>query len=178
MQLKPFEIKGDAPQWSLIYDILASKQIGDIATYDELSEAIDADIRTSRAPLYKAHNELLEQKLRGIEVVKNTGYRIVQANEHQRLAKGQHKKARRRIKQAIRIVQGTDHSLLTEQERSEMNAIQLNLSRQADAIRRLENRQGRTEAAVKAVEQKVESGEDRLARLERLEEALRSKGLL
>lgn len=177
MNLKPFEIKGEAPQWSLIYDILATKNIGDVATYAELSEAIDADIRTTRAPFYKAANQLLEQKLRGTEVVPNVGYRIVEASEHQRLARGQHKKARRRIRQAIRIVDGTDRSLLDPQGRSEIDAIKINLSRQADAIRRLENRQTRSEAALKAVEKTVESDSDRIAKLEKLAEDLKRKGL-
>lgn len=178
MQLKPFEIKGDMPQWQMVYDVLDRKQIDDIVTYNELTEALGRDFLADRGPFYKAQRHLLEQKLRALAPIPTIGYQVVQATDHERLARKEHRSGRRKIRKAKNLVQHADRTGMAPEVRQKFDALEGTLSRQEDAIRRIDIKTQRHEAAIKAVEQKVESGEDRLARLERLEEALRSKGLL
>lgn len=175
MNTRPFEIKGDEPQWQTIYDLLASKPHGGIVTYAELSEAIGKDIRLGRSAIYKAHNELLKRNMRAIEVVTNVGYRVVESNEQDRLAKGQHKKARRRIKQGVRLIHHANRSRLTPEERTRFDAMELTMSQHSEAIRRLETRQKRTDEALKTTARTVDITAERL---ERIEAALKRSGHL
>lgn len=189
METKPFEPKGDAPEWQLVYDVISQKNINDIVTHEELSEALGRDFLANRSPFYKAQKVMLEQKLRALSPVLGIGYRVVEAKDHERLARKEHKSGRRKVKKALGLVKHADRSEMTPEVRQKFDAIQVNLAGQDDFIRRIDIRTQRHETAIRAsqenqraLEDKVESQDERVARLEdqqrRLAEAMERKGIV
>lgn len=145
-----FEIKGAEPQWATIYGRLRQMSIGDIVSYEELSALLpDAAEGSWRGAFHRAVREMEEQHKRSFDNVRNTGYRMVAANEHERLARAHHKRAKRQLKTSVRKAHSADRSKLTREERARLDAIELNLSRQVELTRRLEGRVERVEAELK-----------------------------
>lgn len=134
-----FEVKGDRPQWMVIYERLADMQIGDVIKDDELAGLLpDAPEGSVRSAFYRAVKETEDELRRTFCRVRTTGYRMVDANEHERLARDQHKRARRRLTAARRKAHSADRSRLTPDERRRLDAVELNLAQMQDMTKRLD----------------------------------------
>lgn len=72
-----FKPKGEKPLWKLVYDFVAPMQIGDMVTYEELSEAADQDIKENRSLIYTANKHLLRDQKRLLVVERQVGYKVV-----------------------------------------------------------------------------------------------------
>ena len=115
--LRPFQPKADLPEWRLIYDrLLAQADFGDIITYAELDEVLGREFIDNRTPLYKARARMAEDRNRWVESEPGVGYRVIEANEHIRVAGGRRKRAQQQMKQMMRITNGTDLARLTPSE--------------------------------------------------------------
>lgn len=163
-----FETKADRPQWAIIYDRLASMQIGETIKYDELTGLLpDATIETIRGAFYTAVRHIEDDMQRTFDNVRTVGYRMVDAPEHERLARSQHKKAKRRLKSAFRKARSADRSRLDPDQRRRLDAIEDHLGRQQDMIRRLDARVTAVETEVKST--KRQQKQDAAAVSERLD---------
>lgn len=145
-----FEIKGDRPQWQVVYDRLAGMRIDEVVKYDELAALLpDAAEGSWRSAFWRAVREMEDARKRSFANVRGVGYRMVSAVEHERLARTHHKRAKRQLKNSARKAHSADRSQLTREERARIDAIELNLSRQVELTRRLEARVVRVETDLK-----------------------------
>lgn len=159
-----FEVKGAVPESQLVYQLFEDKDFGDVVTYEQLDAALGRDFRSQRGPLYKADDMLLRNRSRALAAVKNEGYRVVQAREHETLGRSRHRRARKQINQAVRVVTGTDRSALTEDERRRLSGLELALSRQQQMIRRLDDAVTQHDADLRDLRQRTSNTEDLLKR--------------
>lgn len=145
----PFQTKGDRPEWQIVYDHLRTLNVGDTVTYATLDRLLDRDFIPDRSPIYRAMKQLEENDKRTLDNVPNVGYRVVAPNEHEFLARRHHQRSKRQMKKALRKAKSADRNKMTADERTRIDAIELNVSRQADQIRYLSIRQTKTERALR-----------------------------
>lgn len=170
-----FDMKGDRPMWQVVYDKLVTLDVGDVIKDAELSALLpDASEGSVRSAFHRALRELETTHPRTLDRVRLIGYRVVEAREHERLARGQHKRARRRIGAALRKAHSADRTKLTREERRRLDAVEDQLGRQQEMIRRLDTR-------TKAIEERTAVNEKDTARqtdrIDALVDLLRRHGI-
>lgn len=170
----PFQTVGERPKWELVKDELDKLDVGDIITYDCLSDILGCDFRTNRGPLYKAASEWGSERKRALRPVLNVGYRVVDAWEHEPIAKQQQKRSRRALARSRRVVENADRSRLTDDQRQKFDAMELNISRMEEIQRRMSRRLTRVEAKTDATERTTAETSERV---KRLEDTLRRHGI-
>jgi len=158
-------------QWRIVYDAVAALNIGDTVTYEQLSEMLGRPFADDRGPIYRAMTELERENRRTLDVVPRVGYRVVDAPEHEKLARRHHKRSRRQLKKAHSKLASADRARLTPEERAKFDALELTVSRHEDMIRRLDSRVEKHETAIKdnrrttkELEARVDELAERLAR--------------
>lgn len=180
-----FEIKGDRPQWQIIYDRIVDMAVGEVIKYDELFGLLpDAPEGSVRGAWQQAVKRVEDDRKRTFANVRKVGYRMVEANEHEGLARGHHRRANRQLKRAKRKAVSADRSRLTREERARIDAVELNLSRQIEMTNRLSARMARVETDLNAAREEVKStrrqqSTDTAAlsdRLDRLEQSMTRLG--
>jgi hypothetical protein len=177
MASKPFEPKGEVARWVPVYERLKNMAIGEIITYEELSELAGVNIRRDRSPFVRAAEELLSKNQRLMKNLLDEGYAVAHPSEQSEVARNQTRKANRRLKTAIKILSNTDNNHLTPQQRRHSEAYLDALSAQSDMMRRLSRRQDRLEKGLKDARQETramrretkETTAELAERLERLE---------
>lgn len=173
-----FEPKGDVAEWKLIYDLISDLNVGDIVTYDELTEVLGRDFLRSRGPFHKANKELLANEKRGLLNVKNKGYRVVSAAEHESAAKDQHRYAKRRLRKSKHWLANTDRSELPPEVAERFDRLESTLDRQIDFTRRLDQRVQRVEKALEASRsEQADQAAETTERLGKLIAALQRHGI-
>lgn len=178
MHVMAFEPKGDVAEWQLVYDRLSTLAVGDVITYDELTLLLGRDFLQARGPFHKANKRLLEEHSRGLLNVKNVGYRVVTAAEHEMAARDQHRFAKRRLTTAKRWVRNTDRAELEPEVAERFDRLEESLGRQIDFTRRLDKRVARVEKAIKESRNENEERADATAeRLTKLMAALERHGI-
>lgn len=161
-----FQTKGDRPQWQVVYEHLEKLQIGDVVKDDELADLLpDASRPSVVTAFWRAVAEMQRVHLRTFARVRMVGYEMVEARDHERLAREQHRRAKRRLKAARAKIGSADRSRLTEEERRRFSAIEDHLAIQASMLRRLETRQDKVEARVATTEKDSASLADKVDRL-------------
>lgn len=164
-----FEVKGHQSQWKTIFDNLSRMDIGDVVTMKDLYGMLPGVPQSSVRPaFYRAVKEMQDKKSRTFAVVRGTGYRMVDANEHESLARGKHKSARKQLKKAQQIVAAADRSRLTPDERRRLDELEHHMARQASMLKRLDERAERTEQRVAVTEKDLAQMDDRLEQMESL----------
>lgn len=178
MHAMAFEPKGEISEWQLIFDRLAKLKVGDVITYDELTLILGREFLQARGPFHKANKRLLETHKRGLLNVKNVGYRVVTAAEHELAARDQHRYANRRLRSSRRWLTNTDRSELAPEVAERFDRLEQSLDRQIDFTRKLDRRVANVEKVLKA--SRSESAENATAtseRLAKLVEALERHGI-
>jgi hypothetical protein len=150
-----FKTKGDQPEWRMVYDAIQGKDFGDLISYKELDAALGRDFRTNRQPLYRAAEELLAEQRRALTSVPNQGYRVVEAREHEDLARADHKSARRKIRRGIRRLAGAERSRLTNEEKARIDLLELGYRRHDHMLRRLDARVEKQNTEIQEVKAQV-----------------------
>jgi hypothetical protein len=104
-----FASKGDRPEWRMIYeDLLDGADFGTVITYRQLEDLLGRNFETNRGPLYRARQDLGTRRHRWLEAIPQTGYRVVEANEHVRLSVAHRRKSKRQLSIATRVLTATD----------------------------------------------------------------------
>jgi hypothetical protein len=113
------------PLWMEMLEKVKDKPYGSQITYQELIEyAKGEDIRDEKRYIFeKMRKELLEQKNKALENIRDVGYRIVKPNEHSRLANREIKRAYRRVKSGASIILHVDYEQLNDSEKAQANLI-------------------------------------------------------
>lgn len=113
----PFKPKADLPEWRLIYDrLLEQADFGDVITIGQLDEVLGRPFVENRGPLYRARRELGDMRRRWFEPVPGVGYRIIEASEHMHAAQARKQRARRQLRQMVKIGEVTDLSRLNPEQ--------------------------------------------------------------
>ena len=110
------------PEWKRLYDELAgSLQFDQVIYYIRLSEAAGIDIRSPRGrqQFHRFAKEVLKMKQMHFENVPRVGYRVVRPEEHAKCASGRVKRARRRIRDGMRIAFNTALDAMSPEARRE-----------------------------------------------------------
>lgn len=171
-----FDVKDALPQWEKVYNLLAAAEVDQIITYEEFDKALKLDFRAAQRPGFdKAVQQLERRNLRTVDNVRNKGYRIVRAHEHERLARKHQLKGLRQTKRSMRKVKSADRSKLGLDEKRRLDALEMhyvqlqaaqrrNAERieQVDTARKLDRRQVTEEVAllaqqVQRLQQQVDS---------------------
>lgn len=174
-----FEIKGDRAQWQTIFEHISTMNIGDVIKHDELASLLpDAPEPSIRSAFYRAVQECETDLKRTFTNVRGVGFKMAAANEHERLARGHHKRAKRQLKRAKRKAVAADRSLLTREERTRIDAVELNLARQIEMTNRLESRVAKVETDLKAARREQRTDSAVLAeRVDKLADLLAKHGI-
>ena len=112
-----FKPKGEKPVWKMVYDYVVSLPVETIVTMEELSEAIDGEIRSNRGAVYKARKVLAKDKKRYLIAVRGTGYRVVEGTAQLNHAENRHELAQRQIKLANFEAVNVDTKKMSIEER-------------------------------------------------------------
>lgn len=179
--MSPFEPAGESARWRVIYELLASTDVGGILTYEAMAEALELDPNedrhTMQVAMRRAARELETVNKHAIEAVKNVGYRIVEPEEHLKLAKGQQRRSSRALARGQSVVTNVDLSSVDPEVRHAFQVVASAFAMQQEFNRRVDVRQKKLEDALETVREKSARTDDEvadiLARLERLE---RDKG--
>lgn len=175
--MSPFEPLGQTARWRTVYNLFQSTGTGNIVPYQAIADALDLDPETDRHAIQMAVRRAAKSFLRdddhAIESVRNVGYRVVEPEEHLRLAQQQQKKSRKAL------VRGHDtavHVDLNGMEPSIRRAFEVTaraFSTLLEYNRRLDTKQKHLEEALSSVSVQVDRSKEDItelrARLERLE---------
>lgn len=173
----PFEPAGDTARWRIIYDLLIKASIDQVITYQEMGEALALDPEADRHAIQMAVRRAAKEHEvtdgRALDVVPNTGYRIVTVPEHLTLAKRHQKKASRALARGQSKVEHVDLTGVDPETKRAFEVVALAFQMQADFNRRLEANQKKlarqVDAAASAQERTAEDIADLRLRLARLE---------
>jgi hypothetical protein len=173
--VRRFEPKGERAQWRIVYDLLCPLGVGDILTYDAITEALGVDnINQVRGAVHRAAKEWGKDHHRALSPVHKVGYRVVAGAETEILIRKQHRRTRRSMTKARDLTRDTDRSMLSPEERVRFDRMELRLSRHTDMIRRIDTRQDKMEEAIETDRAARQATEAKVARLE---EAMRRHGI-
>lgn len=176
--MSPFTPTGDRARWRILYELVKTRDVGDIITYDEMGAALGVDPATDRTVIQlafrRAAREFLVHNMRATDVIPNTGYRIVEATEHLGLAQRQQRRAGRAIAASRSVLDHVDWSRVTDPEaRKALELAGVMIARQQDMMARMDIRQRRLEEVVDVVAAHADRTDaemdDLRARLARLE---------
>lgn len=175
--MSPFEPVGETARWRTIYNHLADTPVDGVLTYEAMGEALDLDPvkdrHTIQVAMRRAAKELEAEDNRAVEAVKNVGYRVVQPEEHLRLARYQQRRSSRALARGHSKVVNVDLSNVDPEIRQAFQVVASAFAMQMEFNRRTDVRQKRLEESLEAVREKSSRTDDEVAelraRLERLE---------
>lgn len=181
--MSPFTPLGETARWRILYGVLQDTAVGSVAPYNQLAQALSVhpvrDRRTIQAAMSRAARELEEVDKHAVEAVANIGYRVVEASENLRLARGHQRKsvlALRRGKSKLVNIDPVDFSKLPAAMQTLVHNALVLVTEQQDFNRRTDIRQKNLEAAMASVQQKSSATEDQVAALTRRLATLEQKG--
>jgi alkylated DNA nucleotide flippase Atl1 len=179
--MSPFKPIGERARWRIVYDLLCKTPTGDVLTYEAIGEALGLDSESERHVIQmavrRAAKEHEEADKRAIEVVPNKGYRVVEAPEHLRLARGHHKRASKSLVRGQSKVVHVDLGALEPDTRRAFEVVAAAFAAQIEFNKRFDLRQKRLEKAFEDIAARTDKTEQRTeqeiaelkARLARLE---------
>jgi len=174
----PFKPLGDIARWRIIYNLLTVRQVDDILTYDEMGDALNLDPvkdrRIIQGAMPRASKEFEESDKHALTAVPNIGYRIVEPEEHLRLAKDQQRRSSRALVSGRSKVVNVDLSEVAPEVRQAFQVVASAFAMQMEFNRRTDIRQKKLEQSLDAIRDKTTRTDNEVAelrdRLKRLEE--------
>jgi len=171
-----FQARGERAQWKILYDELVRMVFGEIITDDEIATLLpDAAPGSVAGAMARAIKEIETNNSRSLERVRRVGYRMIEPTEHEPAARRIQGRAVKIVTRAHRKARSADRSRLDPDERRRVDALELNLLAQAEMLRRLQNKQEKTDARLARTEKDNSAINDRLDELESL---LRRHGIV
>lgn len=165
----PFEPVGDLARWRTVYDMLKPLVVDDVLTYEALAQALglnaDHDRPVMQAAVRRAARTFEQADKHALVAVPNVGYRVVRADEHVVLARGQQRRASRALERGHSKVVNVDLRGLSPEVRALTEATARAFSLQMDFNRRFDVRQQRLEGVVAEVSERTDRSEAEIAEL-------------
>lgn len=172
---EPFEVRGDLPEWKMIYDRLKTLKIDEMVTYEDLYLVLGRVFQEDRSPLYRAVKELEHHDSRTLVNVRGQGYRVAHPSEHEGLAKGHVRKSHRQLTKARSRADSADRSGLDPETRKRLEALSVHLGAVHRMVVKLNRKTSEQDEALMKVRRQVqrdrrESQEDLAALSDRLDQ--------
>ena len=175
--MSPFEPVGETARWRLIYSALQTKNVDDVITYEEMADLLQLDPtdnkHTIQVAMRRAAIELEKVDKHAVEAVINVGYRIVEPEEHLRLAKGHQRRSSKALARGQSKVVNVDLSSVDPEVRNAFQVVASAFAMQMEFNRRTDIRQKKLEESLDAVRQQSTRTDEEVAelkaRLDRLE---------
>jgi hypothetical protein len=105
----------------VVLDLCKTKSPHDVVTYEELGQALDLDPVADRTiiqgTVQHANQSLLKEYQRGMQVIPNTGYQVLEAREHLDAAGKHQRKSTRAQGRAVHFLKNTKLEEMTPTER-------------------------------------------------------------
>ena len=162
-----FKPKGDVAMWRAVHDHAAALSPGDLIPYATLSDLLGYDLTVpgaSRTPIQVAGRRLLDSHERTLIAVRGVGYRVALASEHEGLARGGQRSARRKLARAHTVAVRVDRNQLTTEQQSSLDAFAHVLAQQNAMLKRNERRVAAVETSVREHDERIEVLEATLRR--------------
>jgi len=121
--MKPFTPKREDGRSlrTVVVDLFKNEDYGKTISYKQLAVELGlhpvADLSIIQHTALSANKQLLKLHKRGLQAVRNTGYRIIDPREHMVVANSHASKAERAMVRALQFFSGTDLTKLTDIER-------------------------------------------------------------
>lgn len=119
-KINMFKPKGEKPLWKMVFDFVTPMQIGDVVTYEELTEAVGQDITTNRAIVYAANKHLLKDQKRLLVVERSIGYKLVDGMDIMYHAEDRQSMAKRQVRLANFETNNISTIKLTSEEKKKL----------------------------------------------------------
>jgi len=114
-----FQIKGEKPQWEIIYDAVKDYPIGSRLNYGQLNAMTGLDVQgKQRAIIYLANNHLLKTHQKMLLNIRDEGYRIAFPPEQVEHAKWRKKRGTRQLKKGVQELINLDTSGMSNDEKT------------------------------------------------------------
>jgi hypothetical protein len=176
--MKPFIPLGDVARWRTIYDLLTTRQVDDVLTYADMADALNLDAlknrRTIQTAMRRAAKEFEQVDKHAVTPVPNIGYRIVEPEEHLRLAKDLQRRSSRALVSGRSKVVNVDLAGVSPEIRQAFQVVASAFAMQMEFNRRTDVRQKRLEQSLDAIREKTTHTDNEIAelqaRLQRLED--------
>lgn len=167
--MNTFHPVGEVARWRVIYDALKPLAVDDVLTYEDASSLLGLDPETDRstiqAAIRRASRTFEKADKHALVAVPNVGYRVVRADEHVVLARGQQRRASRALERGHSKVVNVDLRGLSPEVRALTEATARAFSMQMDFNRRFDVRQNRLESVISEVSQRTDRSEAEIAEL-------------
>lgn len=160
----------------VIYDLTGDADPGATYTYAELTDALQdgLDQPVTRDRIYRAvaaaNKTLLREHSRYLGVVENVGYRIIRADEHLPVSLQKKDRAQTHLRRGIELLRHARLDELTEAQRTLHEGQLMILSGIYAAVEDSARRHERTEGLIEDLLKSKQQIEDRLERLENLDQ--------
>lgn len=176
--MSPFQPSGETARWRIIYDLLAEVEVGEVLDYVTMANALELnhtkDRHVIQVAMRRAAAQLERVEKHAVEAVNNVGYRVVQAEEHLRLARKYQAKSSKALALGQSKVINVDLSNVDPEVRQAFAVVASAFAMQVDFNRRTDIRQQRLEESLESMriqstrtEEEVSELRARLDRLER-----------
>ena len=167
--MAPLQPAGERARWRTVYDLLRKAATGEVITYERLAEALgldaEADRHTIQMAVRRAAREHEVSDDRALDVIPNTGYVIVPAADHLRLARRHQKRADKSLARGHSKVVHVDMSGMEPDIRNAFEVMARAFALQMDFNKRFNVRQSRLEDAVNTMSERTERTEAEIAEL-------------
>ncbi|HCA85757.1 MAG TPA: hypothetical protein DEQ61_09815 [Streptomyces sp.] len=165
----PFEPVGEVARWRMVYDMLKPLAVDDVITYEDAADVLSLDAEKDRPVLQSAIRRAARTfetvDKHALVAVPNVGYRVVRADEHVVLARGQQRRASHALQRGHSKVVNVDLRGLPPEVRQLTEATARAFSMQMDFNRRFDVRQQRLESVVSEVSERTNRSEAEIAGL-------------
>lgn len=177
--MTPFEPQGPRARWRIVYDLLTAHEVGDTVTYDAIADALDMDPTKNRHAIQmatgRAGKEFLLVAGHAIAAVPNVGYRIVEPEEHMKLAQVQQRRSNQALVRGRETVTYVDLSGMEPDVRKSFEIVARAFAMQMEFNKRIDVRQQELETALDTVVNRAERTDEEVRELKARLEALESK---
>lgn len=147
--------------WRVVFDLVESMSPDEEISHEKLMAELDTDEmqRLYRA-VNRANKELWKTRDRSLAVVKGAGYRMLRAEEMEVLANGYRRQARRKMSNAVAVIDATDMNQLNDQQREWIAKVQSGLHMLARAMDTHSRRLAKHDDMIQNLQARVERLEE------------------
>lgn len=182
--MSPFEPAGETARWRILYQLLSNTPVDGVLTYETMADSLDldpvADRHTIQVAMRRAGVELEKVEKHAVEAVQNVGYRVVEPEEHLRLARSQQRRSTKALQRGQSKVVNVDLSNVDPEVRQAFQVVASAFAMQMEFNRRTDVRQKKLEDALETVREQSTRTDEEVAelraRLERLERGASGSG--
>lgn len=177
--MSPFKPVGDVARWRILYGLLVDTPVGALLTYEAMADALGLDPVRQRAAISsamrRAAEEHEEKDKRAVEAVRDEGYRVVDVEDHLRLAHIHGRRAGTQLEIAYSKVTNVDLSGVDPEIRKGFELVARGFVEQMEINRRLSGRQRRMEKVLDGLTEHSGRTEEELTQLRERLKALETR---